>query len=245
MQSSNGHSAPPLSLSSKARRTREQPINSLIAQAMANPELVNFAAGLVDSHTLPGEMFADMSQAILTDHVRSRAALQYETTIGLAELRRLALRHLETLENKPAADMGLTPADFVITTGSQQALYIIGDVLIDPGDIVIAANPSYFVYTGTLQSLGAKVMTVPTVVTSLLPIMWSHSTGAEVMKPLATPVLGGMVSSLGLVLIVTPVMFSWLRERELRRAETSEGAVDRSGTRPAPADVDGTAGRQP
>jgi len=57
--------------------------------------------------------------------------------------------------------MNLTPADFVITTGSQQALYIIGDVLVDPGDIVIAANPSYFVYTGTLQSLGAKVMTVP------------------------------------------------------------------------------------
>jgi len=39
------------------------------------------------------------------------------------------------------------------------------------------------------------------------------------MKPLATPVLGGMVSSLGLVLIVTPVIFSWLREQDLRRAE--------------------------
>jgi Cu(I)/Ag(I) efflux system membrane protein CusA/SilA len=58
------------------------------------------------------------------------------------------------------------------------------------------------------------------VVASLLPIMWSHSTGAEVMKPLATPVLGGMVSSLALVLIVTPVIFYWLRERELDRAET-------------------------
>ena len=45
--------------------------------------------------------------------------------------------------------------------------------------------------------------------------MWSHSTGAEVMKPLATPVLGGMVSSLAHVLLVTPVIFYWLREREL------------------------------
>ena len=59
-------------------------------------------------------------------------------------------------------------------------------------------------------------MTVSTVVASLLPIMWSHSTGAEVMKPLATPVLGGMVSSLAHVLLVTPVIFYWLRERELR-----------------------------
>jgi Cu(I)/Ag(I) efflux system membrane protein CusA/SilA len=49
--------------------------------------------------------------------------------------------------------------------------------------------------------------------------MWSHSTGAEVMKPLATPVLGGMVSSLVLVLIVTPVLFYWLHERDVRRAE--------------------------
>jgi copper/silver efflux system protein len=70
---------------------------------------------------------------------------------------------------------------------------------------------------GALLRLRPKVMTVSTVVASLLPIMWSHSTGAEVMKPLATPVLGGMVSSLALVLIVTPVIFHWLRDRELDR----------------------------
>ena len=70
---------------------------------------------------------------------------------------------------------------------------------------------------GALLRLRPKVMTVSTVVASLLPIMWSHSTGAEVMKPLATPVLGGMVSSLAHVLLVTPVIFYWLRERELRR----------------------------
>jgi Cu(I)/Ag(I) efflux system membrane protein CusA/SilA len=78
---------------------------------------------------------------------------------------------------------------------------------------------------GALLRLRPKVMTVSTIVASLLPIMWSHSTGAEVMKPLATPVLGGMVSSLGLVLIVTPVIFYWLRERELRRAE-AERRID-------------------
>ncbi len=161
MQSPQEHPAPPLLLSSKARRTKEQPINALVVAAMANPELVNFAAGLVDSHTLPTEMVGEMAKAILSDQVRGRAALQYETTLGFAELRRSALRHFEAIEDRPAAEMSLTPGDFVITTGSQQALYIIGDVLIDPGDIVIAANPSYFVYTGTLQSLGAKVMTVP------------------------------------------------------------------------------------
>ena len=77
---------------------------------------------------------------------------------------------------------------------------------------------------GALLRLRPKVMTVSTVVASLLPIMWSHSTGAEVMKPLATPVLGGMVSSLAHVLLVTPVIFYWLRERELHR-DTEREAI--------------------
>jgi Cu(I)/Ag(I) efflux system membrane protein CusA/SilA len=75
------------------------------------------------------------------------------------------------------------------------------------------------VLEGALLRLRPKVMTVTTVVVSLLPIMWSHSTGAEVMKPLAAPVLGGMLSSLAHVLIVTPVIFYWLRERQLSREE--------------------------
>jgi Cu(I)/Ag(I) efflux system membrane protein CusA/SilA len=71
------------------------------------------------------------------------------------------------------------------------------------------------VMEGALLRLRPKVMTVSTVVAGLLPIMWSTSVGAEVMKPLATPVLGGMVSSLLHVLIVTPVIFFTIRERQL------------------------------
>ncbi len=77
------------------------------------------------------------------------------------------------------------------------------------------------VMEGALLRLRPKIMTVSTVVAGLLPIMWSTRTGAEVMKPLATPVLGGMVSSLLHVLIVTPVIFAWLRERELSRKKTA------------------------
>jgi Cu(I)/Ag(I) efflux system membrane protein CusA/SilA len=73
------------------------------------------------------------------------------------------------------------------------------------------------VIEGALLRLRPKVMTVATVVAGLLPLMWTTRTGAEVMKPLATPVLGGMISSLLHVLIVTPVIFTWLREREIRR----------------------------
>ena len=81
------------------------------------------------------------------------------------------------------------------------------------------------VVEGALLRLRPKVMTVSTVVAGLLPIMWSSSAGSEVMKPLAAPVLGGMVSSLLHVLIVTPVIFFWLRERKLKKEEAKESAI--------------------
>jgi len=87
-----------------------------------------------------------------------------------------------------------------------------------------------FAYTDLVQAvkdgarlrLRPKVMTVATIVASLLPIMWSHRQGAEVMKPLATPVIGGMISSLIHILIVTPVIFLWLRGREFKKSSLSE-----------------------
>jgi Cu(I)/Ag(I) efflux system membrane protein CusA/SilA len=78
---------------------------------------------------------------------------------------------------------------------------------------------------GARLRLRPKVMTVATIVASLLPIMWSHRQGAEVMKPLATPVIGGMISSLIHILIVTPVIFLWLRARELPSSSTPAPAT--------------------
>src|SRR5689334_1015005 len=75
---------------------------------------------------------------------------------------------------------------------------------------------------GARLRLRPKVMTVATIVASLLPIMWSNRQGAEVMKPLATPVIGGMISSLIHILIVTPVIFLWLRGRELKKGRLHE-----------------------
>src|SRR5215813_12556016 len=89
------------------------------------------------------------------------------------------------------------------------------------------------VVEGALLRLRPKVMTVSTVVAGLLPIMWSTRVGAEVMKPLATPVLGGMVSSLLHVLVVTPVIFFWIRERRLGLHRESLSDREAVGWRPA------------
>jgi Cu(I)/Ag(I) efflux system membrane protein CusA/SilA len=80
----------------------------------------------------------------------------------------------------------------------------------NPADLIQAVK------NGAKLRLRPKVMTVATTVAGLLPIMWSTSTGSEVMRPLATPVIGGMVSSFIHILIVTPVLFAWLREREMK-----------------------------
>ncbi|MFH1498136.1 MAG: CusA/CzcA family heavy metal efflux RND transporter [Verrucomicrobiota bacterium] len=71
---------------------------------------------------------------------------------------------------------------------------------------------------GARLRLRPKVMTVATTVASLMPIFWSTRTGVEVMQPIAAPVVGGMVSSLLHILIVTPVIFAILHERKLAKA---------------------------
>ncbi len=91
------------------------------------------------------------------------------------------------------------------------------------GDAWSRAHLRAAVMEGALLRLRPKLMTVSTVVAGLLPIMWSTRAGAEVMQPLAAPVLGGMVSSLLHVLIVTPVIFFWLRARDLPDDENELG----------------------
>lgn len=69
------------------------------------------------------------------------------------------------------------------------------------------------VKAGARLRLRPKVMTVATTIAGLVPIFWSTRTGVEIMQPLAAPVIGGMISSLLHILVVTPVLFAWLRER--------------------------------
>jgi Cu(I)/Ag(I) efflux system membrane protein CusA/SilA len=85
----------------------------------------------------------------------------------------------------------------------------------DPARQLTRAELLEAVKAGARLRLRPKVMTVATTVASLVPIFWSTRTGVEVMQPLAAPVVGGMLSSLIHILIVTPVIFAWLRERHL------------------------------
>ncbi|MCX5801323.1 MAG: CusA/CzcA family heavy metal efflux RND transporter [Candidatus Eisenbacteria bacterium] len=70
---------------------------------------------------------------------------------------------------------------------------------------------------GSVLRLRPKLMTVATTLLGLVPVMWATGTGADVMKPIAAPLLGGLLTSAAHVLLVTPVIFALTKEREVRR----------------------------
>jgi Cu/Ag efflux pump CusA len=70
---------------------------------------------------------------------------------------------------------------------------------------------------GAVQRLRPKLMTVCAVLASLVPILWESGIGSDVMKPIAAPIVGGMITSTIHVLILVPVFFVMMKERALRR----------------------------
>ncbi|PJA20022.1 MAG: CusA/CzcA family heavy metal efflux RND transporter, partial [Deltaproteobacteria bacterium CG_4_10_14_0_2_um_filter_43_8] len=72
---------------------------------------------------------------------------------------------------------------------------------------------------GSLLRLRPKLMTVGTSLIGLIPIMWSTGTGSDLTKPLATPLIGGMLSSTVLVLIIIPLLFMSLKQKEFSHQE--------------------------
>ena len=73
------------------------------------------------------------------------------------------------------------------------------------------------VIEGAVQRLRPKLMTVAVVMLSLAPILWESGIGSDVMKPIAAPIVGGMITSTIHVLILVPVIFAIMKERTLRR----------------------------
>jgi Cu(I)/Ag(I) efflux system membrane protein CusA/SilA len=84
------------------------------------------------------------------------------------------------------------------------------------------------VFEGAVQRVRPKIMTVMAIMMGLLPIMWSHGTGADVMKRIAAPMIGGMVSSTVLTLVLIPIIYEFWRARGLPNEGALEVAVSES-----------------
>jgi 2-aminoadipate transaminase len=148
-------------LSQRAHWAGGEPIASrLMARTLAYPDLVSLAAGFVDQQSLPVEPTAQALVTLWSDPSLSRAALQYGTTIGFAPLREAIVNRLLSADGQSAAEAKLSADQVVITAGSNQLLHLLGETLLDPGDIVLCGAPSYYVFLGTLANLGARAIGV-------------------------------------------------------------------------------------
>jgi Cu(I)/Ag(I) efflux system membrane protein CusA/SilA len=86
-----------------------------------------------------------------------------------------------------------------------------------PGDLYAA------VMEGAVNRVRPKMMTVVAIMAGLLPIMWGTGTGSEVMRRIAAPMVGGMISSTILTLIVIPALYALFKAREIKLLSSREG----------------------
>ena len=87
------------------------------------------------------------------------------------------------------------------------------------------------VQSGAVERVRPKLMTVTAIMAGLIPILWSNGAGADVMKRIAAPMVGGMITSTILTLLVIPAIYSLWKEREVRRASATDDALASTGVR--------------
>ncbi len=138
-----------------AQRTRNLKSSAIreLLKITQDPKVISFAGGLPAPEVFPTERFREACIRVLT--TQGRQALQYGATEGYEPLREMIARHTARYGVKAKAE------NVLITSGSQQALDLIGKLLINPGDRVLVEAPTYL---GALQAFsvyGAEYISVP------------------------------------------------------------------------------------
>lgn len=107
-----------------------------------------------------------------------------------------------------------------VETGVVMVVYLHDslDKRLATGESLTTGDISEAAIEGAVQRLRPKLMTVTAVLASLVPILWETGIGSDVMKPIAAPIVGGMITSTIHVLILVPVFFVMMKERALRRS---------------------------
>jgi DNA-binding transcriptional MocR family regulator len=164
----------PRILSKMGQRTIEPPISWLMHAALSRPKLISLAAGFTDNASLPVSEARTALNQVLRSPKTGQPALQYGITVGDPPLRKLTAAHLRELDwggtpcRRPK-NQGrrhtvppeiYSPERLLITSGSQQLLYLTTEALCNEGDIVLVEDPTYFVFLGILQSRGLRARTV-------------------------------------------------------------------------------------
>ncbi len=121
---------------------------------LGQPGMISFAGGFPDAALFDVEGLRAASAQALQDS--ADAALQYGATEGYGPLRALLAAHMQA-----KGAQAVEPSDLVVTTGSQQALDLVGKTLINPGDKVLVEGPTFLAAIQCFRLYGADLHTVP------------------------------------------------------------------------------------
>ncbi|MCU0379371.1 MAG: PLP-dependent aminotransferase family protein [Bacteroidales bacterium] len=124
-----------------------------ILKLTQKPDMISFAGGLPSPDSFPLDDIKKVTAEVLADEGHS--ALQYSTTEGDIKLRSLLV------ERNNREGLKLTTDNLIITTGSQQALDLIGKIFINPGDVVFCGLPSYLGGINAFSIYGARLKGIP------------------------------------------------------------------------------------
>lgn len=153
-----------------AQRASEQAIGFLMQQGIENADCLSLAAGFVDPLTLPVELVRDTTANILGNAANGQATLQYGTTQGAEPLRAVFRDYLSELEGPDSRMADVPLSRLMLTTGSQQLLTLASQAIFNEGDICLVAAPTYFVYLGVLDGIGAEIIPVKTDGDGMCPV---------------------------------------------------------------------------
>ena len=117
------------------------------------PDIISFAGGLPSPDVFPVDDFRAACERVLRDS--GAQALQYSTTEGYLPLREMIARHTGRY------GINISPDNVLITSGSQQALDLIGKVFINPGELILTEAPTYLGALQAWNAYGAEYVTVP------------------------------------------------------------------------------------
>jgi Cu(I)/Ag(I) efflux system membrane protein CusA/SilA len=94
------------------------------------------------------------------------------------------------------------------------------------GRMVNLGDLTQAIHYGAVKRIRPKVMTICVIIAGLLPIMWSHGAGADVMKRIAAPMVGGVITSGLMELMVFPIIYFMWRGRQLEKSYVPTGEED-------------------
>lgn len=139
-------------------RSVDSVITKLMADKLANPQMLSLAAGFTDNRVLPSELVSKAVERLSA--TGDTAHLQYGMNRGKPGLREGVTDLLSRYPGESKLK-DLSPENILICNGSQQGLYILVQMLCNPGDIVLVESPSYFVFLELLHGLGVRAISIP------------------------------------------------------------------------------------